>query len=510
MKLWQSRTRFLLRPRGILVLAATAGLVLGTGAGVASAQTQASGPATHSATNSAIGAWHNAVEAAGSATLNTGGNADAGLISCSGAGDCLVAGTFETPGSHVHPFLISQISGKWGQSQLVPGLAALDLGNYASPSSVSCSGPGNCTVGGSYRDKSAHQHAWVASEVRWKWSRAHQLPGMAALNKGDGSTLISVSCISVGSCTADGDYTDSQSHGGSFVVTEAGGTWGAVQQVPGLAALATAGASGIGPVSCHSVGNCSAGGSYEDGPDSYDGYVVSQVRGTWGKAVPIPGLKPMNTGGQATINGLACGWAGDCVVGGTYTDLGGDRFTFLASQVSGTWGHAEQVPGMAAIATGGDGEVDAVSCSSAGNCAAGGIAGINNGFDYHGGGQAFVVTETNGTWGQAEVVPGTARLNSGADGGATTLSCPRPGNCTVAGYYGVGEAGQEISNLEVFVASQVSGKWGQAAEIPGTAALNRGHFGIMGQVACPAEDQCSAGGSYDTAKGWEAFVASQS
>ena len=497
----QWRMPISLSPLGFAALAATAGLALGT-AGVASAQVRAA--------DSGIGTWHQAVEVAGSAALNTGGDAAIGPVSCAASGDCLAAGTFSTPGWHDHPFLVSQVRGKWGRAQRVLGMAGLDRGNEASISSVSCSGPGNCTIGGSYRDGSGHTHAWVASQVRGKWARAHQLPGMAALNKGNGSGLNSVSCISIGNCTADGDYTDGQSHAQPFVVSEVQGTWRDVQPVAGVAALATAGSADIGPLSCHSAGNCSAGGTYGDGPDNSDGYVVSQVHGTWGHAEAIPGLKALNTGGLLGVNSLSCGWPGDCLAGGVYSDPQGDRYTFVVSQVNGTWGNAHQVPGMAAVAARSNGEVDTVSCATAGNCEAGGIAGINNGFDLNGGGQAFVATETNGTWGKAEVIPGTARLNSGADGGTTTLSCPRPGACTAAGYYGVGTAGDKVFNLELFVDSQAGGKWGQAEEIPGTAALNKDHQAGLGQVSCPAPDQCSAGGAYSDRKdNGQAFVVSQ-
>ncbi len=123
---------------------------------------------------------------------------------------------------------------------------------------------------------------------------------MAALNKGNGSGLDSLSCISIGNCTADGDYTDGQGHAQPFVVSEVQGTWHDVQPVSGLAALATAGSADIGPLSCHSAGNCSTAGGLQGRPGTAsDAYVVSQVRGKWGHAEPIPGLKALNTGGHA-------------------------------------------------------------------------------------------------------------------------------------------------------------------------------------------------------------------
>ena len=40
-----------------------------------------------------------------------------------------------------------------------------------------------------------------------------------------------------------------------------------------------------------------------------------------------------------------------------------------------------------------------------------------------------------GTWGSAEVVPGTAALNTQGNAAVTSVSCPSTGTCAVAGTY---------------------------------------------------------------------------
>ena len=77
---------------------------------------------------------------------------------------------------------------------------------------------------------------------------------------------------------------------------------------------------------------------------------------------------------------------------------------FVVSQVHGTWGTAHQVPGTGGLAERGCAEVVSVSCASAGNCAVGGYYGYGPAAL-----QAFVVSEVHGTWGKADQVPGTAR-----------------------------------------------------------------------------------------------------
>src|ERR1022692_3781357 len=82
---------------------------------------------------------------------------------------------------------------------------------------------------------------------------------------------------------------------GAASAAASGGAWGKAEQVPGLAALAGTGDSGLNSESCASAGNCSAGGFYQaaSGPNPCCGsqaFVVSQVNGTWGKARPVPGI----------------------------------------------------------------------------------------------------------------------------------------------------------------------------------------------------------------------------
>jgi hypothetical protein len=59
--------------------------------------------------------------------------------------------------------------------------------------------------------------------------------------------------------------------------------------------------------------------------------------------------------------------------------------------------------------------------------------------DSFGGGQAFVISEVNGTWGTAEEVPGTAALNQGGFAYVGSVSCASPGNCAAGGTVTYGE-----------------------------------------------------------------------
>jgi hypothetical protein len=115
----------------------------------------------------------------------------------------------------------------------------------------------------------------------------------------------------------------------------------------------------------------------------------------------------------------------------------------------------------------------------------------------------FVVNETNGTWGTAQEVPGTAALNQGENALLNSLSCGSAGNCSAGGFY------QQGTILHPFVANQVNGTWRTAQEVPGIAALTHG-LAIFESVSCASAGNCSAGGNYAVnTSHQQAFVVSE-
>jgi hypothetical protein len=80
---------------------------------------------------------------------------------------------------------------------------------------------------------------------------------------------------------------------------------------------------------------------------------------------------------------------GDCSAGGYYSDASGFRQAFVVSETSGTWGTAQEVPGTAALNAGGNAATESVSCAPGGNCGAGGFYTTS-----HPSQQAFVVSKS--------------------------------------------------------------------------------------------------------------------
>jgi len=446
------------------------------------------------------GTWRTAIEVPGLGSLNKGGEAQVHSVSCGSAGNCAAGGYYTDGHGRRQVFVVSERNGTWRTAIEVPGSGMLNAGGNGFVSAVSCASAGNCAAGGYYAAALAIVQAFVVSEQNGTWHTAIEVPGSGALNVDGSAEVRSVSCASAGNCAAGGGYTDGSGHGQAFVASEQNGTWHTAIKVPGSGALNKRGEAEVFSVSCASAGNCAAGGLYRDGSARFQAFVVSERNGTWGTAIEVPGSGALNAGGGAEVNSMSCASAGNCAAGGDYTDGSGHGQAFVVSERNGTWGTAIGVPGSGALNAGGDARVESVSCASAGNCAAGGFYA-----DRLGHMQAFVVSETNGTWGTAIEVPGSGALNKDGNAIVSSVSCASAGNCAAGGSYRDSSAG-----FQAFVVSETNGTWGTAIEVPGSGALNAGGFAGVNSVSCRSAGKCAAGGTYTDGSGHiQAFVAGQ-
>jgi hypothetical protein len=488
------------RLRAALIGAGVA-LAVGTGCSTAGAAiihpvASATARAAGGALGGSKGTWRTAEEVPGTAALNQGGDAVTTSVSCASAGNCGAGGSYTAGSGAIQAFVASQTKGTWGRAEEVRGTAALNQGGDAQISQVSCASAGNCGAGGFYTDGSGTTQAFVVNESNGIWGTARQVPGIAAL--GREASVDVLSCGSAGNCSAGGSYRDGAGNHQALVVNETKGIWGKAEEVPGTAALNQGGDAHLGAVSCASAGNCSAGGSYFDASGDTQLFVVNEAKGIWGKAEEMPGTATVSQGTLfgAQLLSLSCASAGNCAAGGYYTDHSGNIVAFVVSETKGTWHTVKEVPG---IANQGFAQTLSVSCATAGNCSAGGTYHASSGT------QAFVVSETNGTWGTSEEVPGTAALNKGGNAVIDSVSCGAAGNCAAAGSYNEGSG-----HTEAFVVNETKGIWGTSEEVPGTAALNKGGNAVIDSVSCGAAGNCTAGGSYsDGSFHIQAFVVSE-
>jgi hypothetical protein len=358
----------------------------------------------------------------------------------------------------------------WGKAQLVSGTGVGQSGI----TSVSCAAPGDCSAGGFESGQ-----AMVVGQRNGVWGQAEVVPGTFQLNTTGQAEVTSVSCASPGNCSAGGTYSTVgyvyASPQQAFVVSERNGVWGEAEEIPGLAALNTGGNAQVNSVSCGAAGDCVVGGQYSSGSETGNAgavpFVAVQEHGRWGKAEQLPGL----TNGAGEVYSVSCGAKGNCVAGGYFgrNHVRSLLDAFVAVLKDGRWARALPIR---------MGEVSAVSCASAGNCTAAG-GGLPGG--------ALAVSQRHGRWGKVEEIPGQARNTFSIE----SVSCAAPGDCATGGTGGI-------------VAVQHHGVWGKAEQVPGLAALDRGNFTWVMSVSCGSVGDCSAGGFYSSrlGAGLSAFV----
>lgn len=378
-------------------------------------------------------------------------------------------------------------SGAWGKAKQVPGLAALAGAGDSALNSISCASAGNCSAGGSYQlgTDISRSEAFVVSQVSGIWTNAEPVPRIAALNTVGKAQVNSVSCTTPGNCTAGGSYTSGFYPGGhatkssAFVVSQVNGVWGKARQVPGLAALNQGGQASVSSVSCTSPGDCSAGGFFDEaasGPGccTSQGFVVSEVKGVWGKARAVPGIR--------VIYSVSCATAGNCGAVGN----------LVLNQVDGIWGPARQVV-PAKGSTFGSARVRVISCAAKRACSAGGFGGKQE--------RSIVASESRGVWSSARQVAGTTTLQAKRKSSLfTSVSCTSPGNCTGGGYaLRTAAAGSSTREFGVpYLVRQKAGVWGRAETISGIGALSKYGYAIITGVSCAAAKSCAAAGRYTT------------
>jgi hypothetical protein len=205
------------------------------------------------------GAWHSAEEVPGTAALNSAMDAQVNSVSCAPGGYCAAVGYYEqgTDGPfYPLPFLVSERNGVWGAAQTPPNADVLNNGAYAPLVAVACPSAGDCTAAGYISELppnaiDAHWQVWVVSQKNGIWRVPEPVPGLGAA-----TAYGPLSCWSAGNCGAGS---------GASVASERTGRWGKAVGVPGLAALSKGKGAAVVSVSCPSARDCVAAGFYSDG-----------------------------------------------------------------------------------------------------------------------------------------------------------------------------------------------------------------------------------------------------
>jgi len=310
------------------------------------------------------------------AVVNAVSCAPATTAAARGAGpNCVAVGVsrLARPGSA--GFVLADVNGTWGTARAVPGLPVTAPGSAAA--AVSCALPGSCSLGGFYHDPRGRQQAFVANEVNGTWGKAQRVPDAAALNEGDDASVTSLSCPAAGACVAAGYYRTNGNEGELFVVREVAGRWQHAAQLPGSRKLITYLGSTIGEVSCASAATCEVGGTLQTGKSSTRGFLASETNGRWGLYVVPDGL-------GSSITGLSCPAPGYCAAGGQRLNSNPDDFPasmMVIDEVAGHWGKTVSLDNAYIGATNTI-SVYAISCAAPRACGAVGNLAAYHGLPY--------------------------------------------------------------------------------------------------------------------------------
>ncbi len=142
--------------------------------------------------------------------------------------------------------------------------------------SISCSSPGNCSVGGQYRDATGAYQGFLENEVSGAWQPATEmlLPSGGTQSGANGG-VVAVDCLGEGACVASGSYLASNGQYQADIITEASGVWQRATEVSLPAGAATVGVDGgIYAIHCASPTACVGIGSYLQSADTYEGFTL--------------------------------------------------------------------------------------------------------------------------------------------------------------------------------------------------------------------------------------------
>ena len=409
-------------------------------------------------------------------------------------------------------------TGVWGAPHTVLAVAA--LGGKAWPSALACSGPGDCLAAGNNSigrpgvgGSPSFLIGALTQEQRGIWSRSATPRGLAALSQQQAVQVNAVACGSPGNCVIGGFYGERVGDGDSwdgsaFLDTERNGSWETAEDAPGTDALNKGSPAEITSLSCAAKGDCAGVGFYtivnfHSSSPVQNGFVIDERNGVWSTARPVPGLPVTNSSSAdsvGTVVSVSCTSPGNCVAGGSYTPnayggtAGDTSVPQEAFTVQETNGTWHSARRIPSMQ-----EITLVSCPAAGDCVAAGegfTPACSPGYSC----PAAYLTEKNGTWGAPRSVL-TASQEAAHLATITSVSCGSPGDCVAGGDIGDYSAGNGISHEQAFLIEEKKGTWSSYREVPGTAALNVGGDAAVASVSCPGAGDCTAGGFYTNRKG---------
>ena len=344
--------------------------------------------------------------------------------------------------------------------------------------------------------------ASASTTLTWKNAKKAVLPsGATGLPSGYLPTL---SCVSVGNCEAGGAYDDAGGAVHALILNESNGTWTTPTTLKAPAGAGSNPGMTVLGLSCSSLGNCSAAGSYQDASTNVQAFVANEVSGTWltAREISLP-ANSLTTGQNAFLRSVTCSLPGDCSAVGSYlagTTAAPRNLGFVANEIRGTWSSASQITLSASANFNPFVTINQIACSSIGNC-------VGDGYfiDANNVTQGLIIDEVNRNWqpGTTLTLPANASAYAGAS--LSEVACVKGSGCTVYGIYS-----SSTGAVEGLSASGTSGHWSRSVELtmPQNAGSNPHVFlyGFLG-IDCSSFGNCAVGGQYlDNAGNYQGFL----
>jgi len=367
-------------------------------------------------------------------------------------------------------------------------------------SGVSCPSASECVAIGEYPTNQGHEVPLLLTGTGQSWS-AVEGPLPASGDATDGLWPLGarvVSCPSTSECVAITNYdiinSDNTVSDGLAALTLSGGSWTATDAP--LPANADPHASLLQPaaISCPSVSQCTAVGTYWDSSNHPHGVLLTWSDGSWTATeppLPANGVSPSSAPDQEGVflSGVSCPSVSQCVATGQYTNTDGNYNGLLLTWSGGSWTAAEApVPSDASSSVGNI--LSRVSCPSVSHCmAVGEYAGATSQL-------GMVLTWSGGSWTAAGLpLPANADTSAGHQAFMTGISCSSDSQCAATGYYNYDGQGQDPMVLTL-----ANGSW-TATEASLPADVGNNPEASLNDVSCASASQCVATGYYTNSSG---------
>jgi hypothetical protein len=379
-------------------------------------------------------------------------DATASAVSCTSKGSCVAVGDYVVGphgGTSQGPIIFTERSGRWtsGPRLALPNNAT---DRFSSLSAVSCPSVGTCVATGDYLVGQVYKPL-VVTETSGKWGREIEapLPSNSSHAKNSLAALFSVSCSVAGSCVAVGQYNTGSTVQG-FIDTQSSGGWTSMQAPMPIGTAS----SSLHSVSCApGGGSCEAVGWYV-GPKLARPVALEEIGGIWyrGAGIATPSnaapVSPDNLD-YPSLSAISCPASRSCNAGGQYWTKQGNAEPFFASDSAGVWGaaHEANLP-SAALTKYQAASIQAIDCTSTARCAAAGSYEAAFGRE-EASAVAVTFTRAGTTWARGidVSVPPTTSAVGVPESHGTSVSCPSVWTCIVVSSYSDGRSPYSIGSF---------------------------------------------------------------